>query len=113
MGSSGLPAPVISCIKALPMEVTRSEAWTSLLSISGFGGTAVTRPSQLPSRVFSLSKDFCASDRGADFILDMSSDCAQASDESEARTRIDSTVRSVLVSEIRSDLLSDFMVHSP
>src|ERR1039458_5888354 len=62
IGSSGLPAPVISCMIALPMEVTRSVACTSLFSISGFRGTLVTRPSQEPARVFSLSKDFCASD---------------------------------------------------
>src|ERR1700693_13614 len=62
IGSSGLPSPVISCTIAFPMEVTRSEACVILPSMSACGGTVVTWPSQEPARVFSLSKDFCASD---------------------------------------------------
>src|ERR1035438_7320446 len=44
------------------MEVRRSETCMSLPSISACGGRVVTWPSQEPARVFSLSKDFCASD---------------------------------------------------
>src|SRR5271156_3159657 len=62
IGSSGLPAPLISCMIALPMDVTRSVAWIVLPSISGCDGKVVTRPSQEPASVFSLSKDTCASD---------------------------------------------------
>src|SRR5258705_711846 len=78
MGSSGLPAPVISCMSALPMEVARSETCMSLHSMSGCCGTVVTWPSQEPARVFSLSKDFCASE------------CAKATTESDSRTTTDS-----------------------
>src|SRR5882672_12068911 len=88
IGSSGLPAPVISCMSALPMEVARSETCMSLPSISACGGRVVTWPCQEPARVFSLSKDFCASD------------CAKATVESDIRTT-DSTKR------------RDFMFHSP
>src|ERR671923_283894 len=49
---SGLSAPVISCMSALPVEVTRSETYMGLPS---------KVPSQEPVRVFILSKDFCAS----------------------------------------------------
>src|ERR1035438_4200755 len=62
IGSSGRSAPVISCTIALPMEVTRREPFTALLSMSGDGGSVVTRPSQVPARVLSLSKDCFASD---------------------------------------------------
>src|ERR1700693_5299156 len=62
MGSSGLPAPVISCISALPMDVGRSETCMGLPSMSACGGTVVTWPSHEPARVFSLSQDLCASD---------------------------------------------------
>src|ERR1700674_1064540 len=44
------------------MEVTRSETCMCLPSISALGGNVVMRPSQEPAKVFSLSKDFCASD---------------------------------------------------
>src|SRR5260370_24382161 len=62
IGSSGRPAPVISWMSALPMDVTRSETCVSLPSMSACGGTDVTGPSHQPARVFILSKDFCASD---------------------------------------------------
>src|SRR5271167_786841 len=74
IGSSGLPAPVISCMSALPMEVTRSETCMSLPSISACCGTVVTLPSHEPAKVFILSKDCCASD------------CAKATVESDNRT---------------------------
>src|SRR5260370_17470040 len=83
IGSSGLPAPVISCMSALPMEVTRSETCVSLPSMSACCGTDVTWPSHEPARVFNLSKDFCASDCGRDFCA---LDCAKAMAESGIRT---------------------------
>src|SRR5579863_7731481 len=52
MGSSG-PAPFISCISALPMDVTRS------VTCMGWPSTV---PSQEPASDFSCSKDFCAAD---------------------------------------------------
>ena len=61
MGSSGRPAPVISCSSAFPIEVVRSVTCMILPSISGVGGTVVTRPSHEPARVFILSNDFWAS----------------------------------------------------
>src|SRR5258708_11164280 len=88
MGSSGVPAPDISCMSALPMEVARSETCMSLPSISPCGGTGVTWPFHEPARVFSLSKDFCASDW--------------------AKARVESDIR-------KKDSLKrlDFMFHSP
>src|SRR5271170_4205820 len=53
MGSSDLPDMLISCMSALPMEVTRRETCIGLPS---------TLPSHEPARSFKLSKDFCASD---------------------------------------------------
>src|SRR5580704_11974557 len=53
MGSSGLPAMLISCMSALPIDVTRIEVCIGLPS---------TVPAHDPARVFRLSKDFCASD---------------------------------------------------
>src|SRR6267143_1375914 len=49
IGSSGLPAPVISCMSALPMEVTRSETCVSLPSMSACCGTDVPQLVQLGS----------------------------------------------------------------
>src|ERR1051325_5718630 len=68
IGSSGLPPPVISCMSAFPMEVARSVTCIDFPSISACGGTVVTWPSQAPARVFSLSKDFCASDWAKDIV---------------------------------------------
>src|SRR5258708_33461526 len=62
VGSSAEPASFISCTSAFPLEVTRSSTCTGLSPQSGWGGVAVTGPCQEPARVFSLSKDFCASD---------------------------------------------------
>src|SRR5450755_2831060 len=62
IGSSGRSIPFISCTRALPMEVTRSVAWTALPSMSGSTGMVVTWPSHVPARVLSLSKDCLASD---------------------------------------------------
>src|SRR5271165_6281813 len=65
MGSSGLSGMFISCIIAFPMDVTRRLACANLPWTVGSGGSVVTRPSQEPARVFSWSKDFCASDWAA------------------------------------------------
>src|SRR5438309_1895809 len=89
MGSSGRPAPVISCMRALPIEVVRKVTVMSLPSIAGSEGTVVTRPSHEPARVFSLSKDFCASD------------WAKATTESNTRANAESVRR------------RNFMVDSP
>src|SRR5271156_2886695 len=53
IGSSSLPASLISCMSVLPMAVTRSE--TSM-------GLPSSVPCQEPASVFKLSKDFCGSD---------------------------------------------------
>ena len=61
IGSSG-PAPFISCMSALPIDVTRSEtciAWPS------------TVPSQDPAKAFNWSKDFCA----AELATGLAEDC--------------------------------------
>src|SRR6185312_9265246 len=73
--------PVISCTRALPLEVTRSETCISPGSILGFGGSRVARPCQVPARVFSLVKAFCASDSGAAAWL-----CAKSKVENEIST---------------------------
>src|ERR1700686_630086 len=66
VGSKGVPASCISCTRAFPLEVTRSETWMGLfMSISAIGGSSVTEPCQVAARVFSLSKDFWASDWAA------------------------------------------------
>src|SRR5579864_7105215 len=76
VGSSTAPASSISCTSALPRDVTRMVTWVGLLLfISGMGGTTLTGPSHLPARVFSSSKDFCASD------------CAKATVESAITTK--------------------------
>src|ERR1700689_406300 len=98
IGSSGLPAPVISCMIAFPIDVTRSDACTCLLSISGLGGCVLTVPSHEPAKVFSLSKDFCASDGCAPDIF--SSIWAKAS--------IDTDIRAATNIHRR-----DFMFYSP
>src|SRR6267142_2419109 len=92
MGSSGLPNPFISCRSALPMDVTRSVTCRDLPSRSV--PVPESTPSQEPARLFSLSKDFCASDFCA-------SDWAKAKVDSDTKTRTESIRR------------SDFMFHSP
>src|SRR5689334_19957590 len=52
----------ISCTRAFPREVIRSTTRMGSFSISGAGGSILTLPVQVPASVFSLSKDFCASD---------------------------------------------------
>src|SRR5438477_8023671 len=79
IASSALPAPVISCKSALPMEVGRSVTCMSLPSMLASCGKVVTWPSHEPARVFILSNDFCASDFCA-------SDWAKATMESDIRT---------------------------
>src|SRR6266542_3135157 len=74
IGSSGLPAPVISCRSALPIDVTRRVTCMSLPSISGCGGMVETLPSHVPARALRSPKDFLASD------------CANAPAESDIRT---------------------------
>src|SRR5258707_15745228 len=76
IGSSGLPVGFISCISAFPIEVTRSE-----ISM-GFPPKVL---SQEPARLFSLSKDFCASD------------CAKAKVESDIRATDSAKRRDLMV----------------
>src|ERR1700722_10128956 len=90
MGSSGLPGkPVISCSRALPMEVTRSVTCRVLPSSSL--PVPESTPSQEPARVFILSKDFCASDFCASGFC--GSDCAKATADSDTKARTDSIRR--------------------
>jgi hypothetical protein len=71
------------------MEVSRNVTCMDLPSISACGGMVVTRPSQEPVRVFSLSKDFCASDFGA-------SDWAKVAVESEIKTALSTKRRAFM-----------------
>src|SRR6266852_727386 len=88
IGSSGLPAPVISCMSVLPMEVTRNDTCMSLPSLADCCVTVVTWPFHEPDSVFIVSNDFCASDCATGFCA---SDWAKAV-ESDTRTT-DSTKR--------------------
>src|SRR5712692_434242 len=96
-GWSGLPETDSSCTSALPMEVTRSENCANLPSTSAACGKVVTWPTHEPATVFSLSKDFCASDCTTGFCA---SDCAKATVESDIRTTDSIKPR-------------EFMFHSP
>src|SRR5690349_19573057 len=86
IGSKGVPASCISCTSAFPLEVTRSVISSLALSTSGFDGVAFTEPRQVPARVFSSVKDFCASvsATGLSAIL-CPSDCAKATVASNIR----------------------------
>src|SRR6478672_11133171 len=64
LGLAFFALPIISCLSALPLEVT-SRLIRIISGMSGTGGVVVPWPSQVPARVLSLSKDFCASDCGA------------------------------------------------
>src|SRR5260370_14525071 len=100
VASNGVPASCISCTRTFPREVTRSERCVGLPpDISGISGT-VTGPSHSPARLFTVVKDFCASDgRGAtqDFCA---SDWAKATVATATRTT-------------NSIKRSDFMFYSP
>src|SRR5260370_32409358 len=99
VGSSGFPTSCISCTSAFPREVTRSETCDIVpFPISCSGGSVVIEACQEPARVFSWSKDFCASDFWVSVFC--TPDCAKATVESDSRTT-DSIMR------------SDFMFHSP
>src|SRR5262249_60199567 len=61
VGRSGVPGCFIACTSPFPLEVTRKETQPR----SGrpdCGGSVVKAPFHVPASVFSLSKDFCASD---------------------------------------------------
>src|SRR5215469_13974553 len=90
--------PVISCLIALPLEIT-CRSTRMILGMSGTGGFVVPRPSQTPARVFSLSKDFCASDFGA------SDWAAGLCDSDWARAMVESDNRAI-GSIIRNDFIS-------
>src|SRR6187549_3797022 len=62
IGSSGIPATLISCRTALPLEVSRIVTCTTLVCKSGVGGTVVTVPSHSPAKAFILLKEAAASD---------------------------------------------------
>src|SRR3954447_24170956 len=63
---SSFPVSPISCTRALPREVTRRvTSPMAPLPISFTGGSVVIVARQVPARVLSWSKDFCASDFGA------------------------------------------------
>src|SRR3974390_89529 len=83
-GSSGTVGSAISWTSALPREVTRMVIlrWSvsSMPSILGF---IVTLPFQLPARLLMASKDFSASEGGADWALDWAS--ARVEQTSSAR----------------------------
>src|SRR5205807_1573776 len=93
VGSSGVPGCFISCTRALPLEVTRNVTYMGLSSMAAFasGRSVVIAPFQVPARVFSLSKDFCASDFGL-------SDWAKTPRENINRVRADSIMRRDFIS---------------
>src|ERR1700722_16068668 len=90
IGSSALPAILISCISALPMEVTRRETCMGLPS---------KVPSQEPAKVFNSSKDFCASD------------CAKATVERLIRTTGSRKRRDFIFILLSSEILWVMYVH--
>src|ERR1041385_2602611 len=93
---------IISCLSALPLESTcRSTCIVS--GMSGTGGVVVPWPSHVPARVFSLSKDFCASDFGA---LGWAG-CLWASAWAKAIVESDNTARESIM---RSDFMSDLLL---
>src|SRR5574340_20017 len=105
-GWSGIPETDNSCTSAWPLEVTRSENCANLPSTVGSCGKVVSWPTHEPARVFSLSKDFCASDGTTGVCMSecaggfCASDCANAKVESNIRTTDRTKHR-------------DFMFHSP
>src|SRR6266496_3406639 len=95
MGSSGLPGrPVISCIMAFPVEVTRSVKCMILPSNSG--PAPESTPSQEPARVFKVLNDFWASDDAAVVVPDWAKPAAHNHNEMSGNIK-----------------RADFMVQSP
>src|SRR5215470_1064732 len=93
-GSSGVPGFFISCTRAFPRDVTRSETQPSP-PMPACGGSTLSAPFQVPARLFSRAKDISALDFCA-------ADCAE--------TATTATVESAPISIAVSAKRTDFMV---
>src|ERR1700686_3541543 len=85
VASNGVPASWNSWTRTFPRDVTRMERCILPPDICGISGT-VTGPSHSPARLFTVVKDFCASDGTGTTEDFCASDCVKAMVESDSKT---------------------------